>query len=174
MASDDDEPPLRQQLAEAARTDAVADMTDVAIRPYSDEDFAEVTSIWLGSWQTTGVPLQVTLDDLRARWSAELADGWIVHVAVSEGQILGFIAYRGNIVEQLFIAPDSQGYGIGKRLLDFAKAQMPSGFRLHTATQSRAGRFYEREGLLRGETRPHPRHGHSITDYAWSPRETRD
>src|SRR5579872_1895871 len=116
-------------------------MTDIAIRPYSDQDFDAVTSLWLSSWQSAGVPSEVTLSEVRERWPGELAAGWIVHVAVAANRILGFIAHRDDVLEQLFIAPDCQGRGIGKRLLDFAKAEMPHGFRLHTAVQSRAGRF---------------------------------
>lgn len=144
-------------------------MTDIAIRPYADQDFDAVTSLWLRSWQSAGVPSQVTLSEVRERWPDELAAGWIVHVAVAADRILGFIAYRDDILEQLFIAPDCQGRGIGKRLLDFAKAEMPRGFRLHTAAQSRAGRFYEREGLRRGASSTHPRLGHPIVDYLWTP-----
>ena len=153
------------------RCDRAGGVMDIAIRPYADQDFDDVTALWLRSWRSTRVPGRITLKDLRERWPSELADGWIVHVAVSDQKILGFLAHREDRLEQLFIAPDSQGRGIGKQLLDFAKAQMPGGFRLHTAAQSWAGRFYEREGLLRGRTRTHRRFGHDIVDYAWRPPE---
>ena len=144
-------------------------MTDLSVRRYTDQDSGAVTSIWLESWQSTGVAAPVTLDDLRARWPQELSKGWIVHVAALGAEIIGLVAWHENTLEQLFIAPDYQCQGIGKQLLDFAKAQMPDGFRLHTAAQSRAGRFYEREGLHREGTTTHPKLGHPIVDYAWTP-----
>ncbi len=120
------------------------------IRPYADADFAAVTAIWLSSWQSTGVPSPVTLDDLRQRWPQELAKGWVVHVATEDAQIVGFIVWQGDHLEQLFIAPTRQNRGIGKALLDFAKQQIPA-FHLTTAAQSRAGRFYLREGLIQAK-----------------------
>jgi GNAT superfamily N-acetyltransferase len=72
-------------------------------------------------------------------------------------------------LEQLFVAPGAQNNGIGKRLLDFAKAKLPGGFHLTTALASRAGRFYEREGLIRGETSVNPRFGHAEVRFDWVP-----
>ncbi|HWU27231.1 MAG TPA: GNAT family N-acetyltransferase [Rhizomicrobium sp.] len=142
---------------------------DICIRPYSEADFDVVTSIWLKSWQSTGVAAPVTLDELRQRWPQELAKGWAVHVAAIGPDVTGFIALHGNELEQLFIAPEHQGNGIGKQMLDFAKAQRPGGLHLTTALQSRAGRFYEREGLTRGATGVNRRFGHAIVHYDWRP-----
>ncbi len=142
---------------------------DVLIRPYVDSDFDLITSIWLRSWQSTGIPSPVTLDELRERWPQELTRGWIVHVATIEPEIVGFLAHHRDKLEQLFVAPDYQGRGFGKQLLDLAKKQMPSGFHLTTALQSRAGRFFEREGLSRSEESVHPRFGHKIIQFYWGP-----
>jgi GNAT superfamily N-acetyltransferase len=139
----------------------------IAIRPYADADFDAVTSIWLTSWQSTGVPAPVTLGQLRERWPLELAKGWIVHVATVGPDVVGFSAFHGNELEQLFIAPDAQGNGVGKQLLDFVKALLPNGFHLTTALDSRAGRFYEREGLTPGDISVHHRFGHRIIGYDW-------
>lgn len=59
--------------------------------------------------------------------------------------------------------------GIGKALLDHAKAAMPSGFTLFTTSQNtRARHFYEREGLVALREEPHPRSGHPVTYYEWN------
>ncbi|HWE06229.1 MAG TPA: GNAT family N-acetyltransferase [Rhizomicrobium sp.] len=142
---------------------------EIAIRSYADSDSDAVTSIWLSSWQSTGVPAPVTLSELRERWPQELAKGWVVHVATVGPDVVGFLALHEDKTEQLFVAPGMQGQGIGKRLLDFAKAARPNGFHLTTALESRAGRFYEREGLTRGETTAHARFGHPIVRYDWRP-----
>ena len=140
---------------------------EISIRSYTDSDFNAVTSIWLSSWQSTGVPAPVTLNELRERWPQELAKGWVVHVATAGPEIVGFLTLHEDKMEQLFVAPGMQGKGIGKRLLDFAKAARPNGFHLTTALESGAGRFYEREGLTRGETTAHARFGHPIVRYDW-------
>ncbi|HTW35435.1 MAG TPA: GNAT family N-acetyltransferase [Rhizomicrobium sp.] len=142
----------------------------LSIRPYVEADFNIVTSIhWLSSWQSTHVAAPLTLVELRERWPQELAKGWIVHVATVGSEVVGFVAFCGDVLELLFVAPDYQCRGIGKRLLDFAKNQMSDGFHLTTPLQSRAGRFYEREGLRRGEITAHQRFGYPEIRYDWSP-----
>ncbi len=142
---------------------------EVAIRPYAASDSDAVTAIWLASWQSTGVPSPVTLADLRERWPKELAKGWQVHVATSGPEVIGFCAVDGDTLEQLFIAPAHQSRGVGKRMLDFVKSCRPGGFKLHTALNTRAPNFYDREGLTRGELGINPRFGHPIVHYAWDP-----
>ncbi len=144
---------------------------DAAIRAYAEGDFDAVTSLWLRSWESTGVVLAkpATLAQLRERFPQDLARGWAVHVATLGPDVIGFLALRGDTVEQLFIEPSKQGRGVGKRLLDFAKSEKPNGFTLITAVESRAGRFYEREGLKRGEMTIDPKHGHQIVRYDWRP-----
>jgi ribosomal protein S18 acetylase RimI-like enzyme len=140
----------------------------IAITPYRDADFAAVTEIWLESSRSMGIPLPVSLDDLRARWPRELAAGWQVHIARDGGKVVGFLALKDGKVDQLFIAPDCQGRGIGKKLLDLAKMELPGGFWLTTAALGRAEKFYRREGLVRGETSRH-RFGHEVVRYEWRP-----
>jgi ribosomal protein S18 acetylase RimI-like enzyme len=142
-------------------------MKAIVIRPYRDADFETVTSIWFESWRSTGVPSPVTHADLRARLPGDLK-AWTVHVATSGNEIAGFIALEAGHLHQLFIAPAHQNRGIGKMLLDFAKERMPQGFRLMTALESAAGRFYEREGLHRGDITTH-HFGHKIVRYDWKP-----
>jgi GNAT superfamily N-acetyltransferase len=79
--------------------------------------------------------------------------------------VVGFMAFHDTELDQLFIDPAHQSRGIGQQLLNFAKAKMSSGFQLTTALDSRAPQFYEREGLMRGETTVHPRFGHQIVQY---------
>ena len=143
----------------------------VTIEPYTSVDRDTVAAIWLYSWRSTGLPIAklVSFDDLRWKLAIEVERGWTVHVARIEGQIVGFIALHDDWLVQLFVAPKSQGQGIGKILLDFAKAQRPQGFQLDTAAESGAVRFYEREGLARGEVARHPRFGHLIVHYDWQP-----
>ena len=143
-------------------------MQAVSITPYADADFDSVTAIWLDSANSIGIPMPVTLAELRDRWPRELAAGWDVHVARKDGVPVAFLAMTPGKVNQLFVRPECQGQGIGKRLLDFAKVEMPDGFSLTTAVIGRAGKFYAREGLMPGETSLHP-FGHELIRYDWRP-----
>jgi GNAT superfamily N-acetyltransferase len=143
----------------------------VSIEPYAGADLDAVASVWLAGWRSTGLPVAglVSLDELRSRLPVEVERGWQVYVARVEGRVVGFAALQDDWVMQLFVAPDAQGRGVGKALLDLAKARCPRGFRLDTAAESRAVRFYEREGLTRGGVETHPRLGHAIVRYDWLP-----
>jgi GNAT superfamily N-acetyltransferase len=92
--------------------------------------------------------------------------GWIVHVPKLGPAVVGFLAYNGDKLEQLFVAPEHQCHGVGKKLLDFAKTKMPSGFHLTSPVFGRGSKFYEREGLKRGETYMH-RFGFEMVRYDW-------
>ena len=108
--------------------------------------------------------------DLRRRVDQELASGWQVTVADGADGLLGFMALRPEqaILAELFVCPSHLGKGIGKALLEHAKATMPRGFTLFTTSANKgARRFYEREGLVAVSEAPHPRSGHPVTYYAW-------
>lgn len=66
-----------------------------------------------------------TLAQLREQVPREMPGAWSVHVATVASDIVGFVAFGGAELKQLYIAPHMQGRGVGTRLLDFAKAQMP-------------------------------------------------
>ena len=68
--------------------------------------------------------------------------------AVDSAEILGFIAYRHDWIEQFYVLPAAQGRGLGSSLLDMAKAAFP---RLQLWTFQRnlpARRFYEHRGFV--------------------------
>jgi GNAT superfamily N-acetyltransferase len=144
---------------------------EIVIRPYAEADFDAVTGVWFTSWESIGIglPEPSLQTELRERFPREIAGGWSVYVAATGVEIVAFLALQGNRLQQLFVAPSMQGNGVGKHLLDFVKAQRPGGFYLTTPTEGRAARFYEREGLKRGEVSIHPRFGHEVVRYDWYP-----
>ena len=76
-----------------------------------------------------------------------------------DGEIIGLLALKPsqNRIDQLFIAPEYQGLGIGKMLLEFAKVQLPKDIWLRTAEKNtRAIAFYTSSGFTvdRVEARP--------------------
>jgi putative acetyltransferase len=70
-----------------------------------------------------------------------------VWLAEASGGLAGYIAFRPDFIEHLFIRPDAQGQGLGVLLLDKAKADTFE-LSLWTFQQNlRARRFYERHGF---------------------------
>ena len=73
--------------------------------------------------------------------------GWVT-VGVIDDRVQGFLARDGEHIHCLYLARDAKGKGLGRLLLDAAKAASP---RLRLATfQTNAGaqRFYKREGFV--------------------------
>ena len=95
-----------------------------------------------------------------------------VHVAETNGEISGFLAVHGDMVEHLYVRPDLLRRGIGSALLQRAKEQLPSGFRLWVFQENvPARRFYERHGLLLVEETDGSRNEERTPDalYEWKP-----
>ena len=144
----------------------------VTVRPYRDEDRTAVARLWRDSWRSTGLSVAKLATEVAnyERIGRELAAGWQVHLAWDEDRLVGFLALTPatQCLDQLFIAPEAQGTGIGRRLLDLAKERLPNGLWLRTsANNHRARRFYERNGLRASETQPHPTLGHQTVIYRW-------
>ncbi len=73
-----------------------------------------------------------------------------VRVLEESGQVLAVCAVEGSWVEQLYVAPGAQGRGLGRALLDEAKAGRDH-LDLHTfARNARARRFYAAAGFVEG------------------------
>ncbi|MEW6437356.1 MAG: GNAT family N-acetyltransferase [Pseudomonadota bacterium] len=111
--------------------------------------------------------------ELRSRINQEIAGGWVLHVALRHGRVVGMLALRPSAatLDQLFVHPSDQGHGVGRALLNVAKSTMPDGFRLRTASSNARGRaFYERQGLSLLKEDIHPRTGAPVCFYEWSGR----
>jgi GNAT superfamily N-acetyltransferase len=147
----------------------------ITIEPYSPAFRRELCALWFDSFESAGLSHDpdTTVDSLLARLEHEIAHhDWHVFLAMDDGALLGFLAFepRESYLNQLFIARSAQKKGIGKALLDFAKAQMPNGFRLRTDVENAgARRFYAREGLTLESVAPHPRFHHMTATYRWQP-----
>lgn len=70
-----------------------------------------------------------------------------VYVYESDGKVQGFIGLDGEYIEGIFVSDEMQSRGIGKALLDHAKSRK-SELRLNVYQKNtRAIRFYQREGF---------------------------
>lgn len=70
-----------------------------------------------------------------------------VYVYESDGKVQGFIGLDGEYIKGIFVSDEMQSQGIGKVLLDHAKSRK-SKLRLNVYRKNtRAIRFYQREGF---------------------------
>lgn len=122
------------------------------LRPYAPGDETALAELWFESWLSIGLEKPVvTKAELVARAPRDLAERWEVTVTEADGRLLGFLALAlsEQRLDQLFIAPDAQGLGIGRALFEVAKRRLPNGFWLATQPDNRRARaFYERLGMM--------------------------
>ncbi len=122
------------------------------LRAATSEDVAALVELWFESWSSNGFDGPADIREMMAdRVPKELGGRWEVTVAEADGRLLGFLALAmaEQRLDQLFIAPDAQGQGVGGALFAVAVARLPDGFWLATQVENaRARGFYERRGMV--------------------------
>ncbi len=92
-----------------------------------------------------------------------------VWTAVDGDTVLGVMALTSGEIDQLHVAPESQGQGVGSALLEKARELSPDGLGLFTHQgNERARRFYEAKGFsaVRFGTSPPPENEPDVR-YEW-------
>jgi ribosomal protein S18 acetylase RimI-like enzyme len=123
---------------------------NVRIRPARPRDAHTVAEVFIASFDTlTFLPKLHTNEETIDFIANKVMPDQEVLVAEEDGTIIGFLAMaHGDILEHLYVHPDSQCRGVGGALLERAKERMPGGFSLWVFQQNvQARRFYERHGL---------------------------
>lgn len=148
---------------------------DISVRPANSDDLDDVANVWHESAMSMdgAEPHMPSCAELRARIETELSQGWSLFVAVDQSKVVGMLALKllEGVLDQLFIRPEGQRNGLGRRLLSEAKRQMPAGFVLRMATaNARAARFYRANGLSLFRSDVHPRTGRPVQFYEWNVR----
>jgi GNAT superfamily N-acetyltransferase len=99
------------------------------IRPARVDDYDEIARVWMRSWSSTGLEdaSSFLLAKLRARVPLEVEKGWSLFVADDSGQLAAMLALHlpNRYLDQLFVAPEYQGQGLGRRLLAFTRQHLP-------------------------------------------------
>ena len=92
----------------------------------------------------------VRMDDLEpmARFWAGVFEHDVGWVAETEGRIVGFCARSDDNICGLYIAPEARNRGVGKALLDLAKADRDWITVWSYEKNEEARKFYRREGLV--------------------------
>ncbi len=117
-------------------------------------DADSVADVYLGSRKelVTCAPLAHSDEAVRDWIRRRLIPEGRTTVAVVDGLVVGLLAVSNahdcSWIEQLYLLPAWVGRGIGARLLELARSQLPPPIRLYTfQCNERARRFYERYGF---------------------------
>jgi GNAT superfamily N-acetyltransferase len=129
----------------------IPDVTDIALElatPADAPPIAAIVNRWIDA--TDWVPRVDSPGVVEAHLREEVLARQTCWVAVHGGPICGFLALDAEdcLVTSLYLSPAVRGGGVGKALLDQAKAECPQGLGLWTfVANTGARRFYEREGF---------------------------
>lgn len=126
--------------------------------------------LWRTSFETgVGIVDPHPLAEQRAYFLTEVLPQHAVQLAWWEGaRLAGFIAASPRRVAQLYVAVSLQGRGIGRALLDWAKAQSTGTLDLYTfARNGGACAFYERQGFVAMERGFEPHWRLEDVRYEW-------
>jgi ribosomal protein S18 acetylase RimI-like enzyme len=142
------------------------------IRPARPDEYDEVARVWMDSWVSTGLEdaSDALLEKLCARVVAEMEKGWSLYVADDNGKLAAMLAMHlpECYLDMLFVAPDYQGDGLGRRLLAFTREQLPDEIRLRCVRENeKAWRWYEREGFVFEKEQVEPAMGRVMKYYRW-------
>ena len=147
------------------------------LRAYEPDDASPLVALWHAAKQQAYPYLATeqtrTLEtDTRFFREHLLPRCEIVVAQRGDGPLLGFLALAGSYVDRLYVHPQRQRSGVGRALLDEAKARSPRGLELHTHQQNvSACSFYERHGFraVRFGTSAPPESAPDVL-YRWDPR----
>ncbi|MFX0592859.1 N-acetyltransferase family protein [Melissospora conviva] len=160
---------------DAGRGAGSAGKREQMIRRADLSDADAITEVFLASRAAAMPYLPRLYDDAQTR-------AWIVHVVlpgcatwVAEspaGEILGFAALDGDVLEHLYLRPDVRRQGIGTALLAQVRQAAPGRLSLRVFTRNTAARsFYQRHGFRPVDEDDGSRNEENEPDmtYAWQP-----
>ena len=147
-------------------------MLQTIIRLARASEYDEVARIWMESWVSTGLEDagNFLLAKLRARVPMEIEKGWSLYVADDDGKLAAMLALHlpDRYLDQLFVAPEYQGDGLGRQLLTFTRQHLPDEIWLRCVRENeKAWRWYEREGFAFEKEQVEPTTGRMMKYYRW-------
>ena len=118
------------------------------IRRLQETDIDRVMALWLDTNLKTHdfVPAEYWRSNFEP--VKEMLPQAEVYVSESAGEIQGFVGLSGEYIEGIFVVDEMQSQGIGRRLLDHMKATKDTLYLSVYQKNTRAIRFYHREGFV--------------------------
>ncbi|WP_312941421.1 GNAT family N-acetyltransferase [Oscillibacter sp.] len=119
----------------------------IEIRKFQTGDLEEIMKIWLD----TNIRAHCFVPEDYWKSNFEMVKGALpcaeVYVCEIRGEIKAFLGIDSGYIAGIFVSNEAQSTGIGKRLLDKAKALYPKLSLSVYQKNERAVRFYQREGF---------------------------
>jgi putative acetyltransferase len=146
----------------------------IALRAYHADDEDASVALWLRTWQATypALDFAARLDWWRQRWRGELLPVAEVIVAETAGGMIGFVTIdtATRYLDQLVVAPEYWGAGVGLDLIAEAKRLSPAGVDLDVnVDNARALAFYRKCGFVITGAGKNPITGRPIHRMSWRP-----
>lgn len=153
-----------------ARQRRTSRLSRTRVMSLAPSELEQIARVWHAALADVPGPAQPPpAEVLLRRITGDLAR---CHIAVARNgpEIVGFVAYDQDErwLRQLFVHPESQGMGIGTRLLATAMQAMPVGWLRTDETNERARRFYLGRGLRVRSTGPHPVTRAPVVEFEWA------
>ena len=148
-------------------------MSALHLRPYRPEDEAAAIDLWHRTWQQAypQIDFAARVAWWRERWRNELVPNAKIIVAERANVLIGFVTIDGSgYLDQLVVSPDHWGSELANTLVEEAKRLSPAGVTLLVnKDNSRAIRFYERNGFVHAGEDVNPTSGRAVLKMAWKP-----
>lgn len=148
-SSSSDRPPTRDI---ETRPSLLAVSNDAFLLRHGVEgDADQLVAVFLRARETAMPWLTRPHDEVANRWWLEYVVLAKLHVRVAytKTSFLGFAAVNGDWLEHLYVDPDHQGYGVGRRLLEDVQHTSTGHLALYVFKRNeRAGRFYQAAGFV--------------------------
>ncbi len=121
------------------------------LRPFMEKDTDAIVRLWMDSARTShGFLPQSVWDamenDIRTLY-LPMSDEILLHIDDATGEPDAFLAFAGDFLGALFVAPHVQGRGLGTRLFRIARRMHPELTLSVYKDNARAVAFYEKQGL---------------------------
>jgi ribosomal protein S18 acetylase RimI-like enzyme len=118
--------------------------------PFDLQYAEETVAMWRESKeQAIGQKEKHSVDSQLYFLTQILPEEFEIFLALLDGKVIGMAAYNKTEISQLYIHVEYQGRGIGRMLLDNAKAKSSGRLTLYTFEVNRtAQRFYEKNGFV--------------------------
>ena len=141
------------------------------LRPYQPSDEDAAIALWHRTWQQAypSIDFAARVPWWRERWRNELVRNAAILVAEEAGELVGFVTIDASgYLDQLVVAPDHWGSALADTLVHEAKRLSPDRITLLVNTDNtRAIRFYERNGFGHGGEDVNPTSGRPVLRMQW-------
>jgi putative acetyltransferase len=153
---------------------APASSLGVVLRRYRSTDEDAAIALWLRTWQAAypQIDFAARLDWWRARWRDELLPAAEIVIAQEPGLMIGFVTVdpRTRYLDQIVVAPERWGTGVGAALIAEAKRLSPAGLDLDVnIDNARAIGFYGKQGFSITGAGVNPISGAPVHRMSWRP-----